>query len=74
MATTNIWQQFKSLIPEGARTVVTIVSHLSNGISQARLRDGTDGGDCIGCIGGSWGKGVCAGWGSEGDCAGVGAV
>ncbi|UYM16245.1 hypothetical protein [Endozoicomonas euniceicola] len=41
MATTNIWQQFKSLIPEGTRTVVTIVSHHSNGTSQARLRDGT---------------------------------
>lgn len=24
MATTNIWQQFKSLIPEGARTVITV--------------------------------------------------
>ena len=42
MATTNIWQQFKSLIPEGARTVVTITSHNSNGSSNAVLRNGTN--------------------------------
>lgn len=41
MATTNIWQQFKSLIPEGARTVVTITSNNGDGISTATLRDGT---------------------------------
>ncbi|MGI9275218.1 MAG: hypothetical protein ACR2PT_10295 [Endozoicomonas sp.] len=41
MATTNIWQQFKSLIPEGARTIVTIISNNGNGTSQAQLRDGT---------------------------------
>ena len=41
MATTNIWQQFKSLIPEGGRAVVTITSNNGNGTSQAQLRDGT---------------------------------
>ncbi|WP_066018792.1 MULTISPECIES: hypothetical protein [Endozoicomonas] len=41
MATTNIWQQFKSLIPEGARTVVTITSNNGDGTSSATLRDGT---------------------------------
>ena len=41
MATTNIWQQFKSLVPEGARTVVTITANNGNGTSAATLRDGT---------------------------------
>ncbi len=41
MATTNIWQQFKSLIPEGARTVVTITSNNGDGTSSAILKDGT---------------------------------
>ena len=41
MATTNIWQQFKSLLPEGARTVVTITSNNGDGTSSATLRDGT---------------------------------
>ncbi|WP_066015242.1 hypothetical protein [Endozoicomonas atrinae] len=41
MATTNIWQQFKSLIPEGARNVVTITSNNGDGTSSATLRDGT---------------------------------
>lgn len=41
MATTNIWQQFKSLIPEGARAVVTITSKNGNGTSTAELRNGT---------------------------------
>ncbi|MGI9279906.1 MAG: hypothetical protein ACR2PX_09770 [Endozoicomonas sp.] len=41
MATTNIWQQFKSLIPEGMRIVVTITAKNGNGTSQARLRDGS---------------------------------
>ena len=40
MATTNIWQQFKSLLPEGTRIVVTIISRSSNNTSRARLRDG----------------------------------
>ena len=43
MATTNIWQQFKSLIPEGARIVVTIIANNGNGTSKAKLRDGTVG-------------------------------
>ena len=41
MATINIWQQFKSLIPEGARTVVTVTSNNGNGTSTVTLRDGT---------------------------------
>lgn len=41
MATTNIWQQFKALIPEGSRTVVTITANNGNGTSQAQMRDGT---------------------------------
>ncbi|USE37173.1 hypothetical protein [Endozoicomonas sp. SCSIO W0465] len=41
MATTNIWQQFKSLIPEGARTVVTITNNNGDGTNSATLRDGT---------------------------------
>ena len=41
MATTNIWQQFKALIPEGAKTVVTITANNGNGTSQAELRDGS---------------------------------
>ena len=41
MATTNIWQQFKALIPEGARTIVTITANNGNGTSQAELRDGS---------------------------------
>ena len=41
MATTNIWQQFKFLIPEGARTVVTITSNNGDGTSSGTLRDGT---------------------------------
>ena len=41
MATTNIWQQFKSLIPEGARTIITITANNGNGTSTATLRDGT---------------------------------
>lgn len=41
MATTNIWQQFKSLIPEGARTVVSITGNHGDGTSSATLRDGT---------------------------------
>ena len=41
MATTNIWQQFKTLIPEGGKIIVTIISNSGNGTSVARLRDGT---------------------------------
>ena len=41
MATTNIWQKFKSLIPEGARTIVTITANNGNGTSNATLRGGS---------------------------------
>ncbi|WBA82898.1 hypothetical protein [Endozoicomonas sp. GU-1] len=41
MATTNIWQQFKALIPEGVRVVATIAANNGNGTSQAELRDGS---------------------------------
>ncbi|USE37862.1 hypothetical protein [Endozoicomonas sp. SCSIO W0465] len=41
MATTNIWQQFKSLIPEGVRTIVAITLNNGDGTSTATLRDGT---------------------------------
>ncbi|MGI2028349.1 hypothetical protein [Endozoicomonas acroporae] len=41
MATTNIWQQFKSLIPEGGRTIVTITLNNGDVTSTATLRDGT---------------------------------
>ncbi len=41
MATTNIWQQFKALIPEGVRVVVTITANNGNGTSQAELRGGS---------------------------------
>lgn len=41
MATTNIWQQFRALIPEGARVVATIKKHNGNGTCQAELRDGS---------------------------------
>ncbi len=41
MATTNIWQQFKALIPEGVRIVANITANNGNGTSQAKLRDGS---------------------------------
>ena len=41
MATTNIWQQFKALIPDGVRVVATIKANNGNGTSQAELRDGS---------------------------------
>ncbi|WP_422491129.1 hypothetical protein [Endozoicomonas sp. ALE010] len=41
MATTNIWQQFKALIPEGMRIVATITANNGNGTSQAELRSGS---------------------------------
>ncbi|WP_256491710.1 hypothetical protein [Endozoicomonas sp. SCSIO W0465] len=40
MATTNIWQQFKALIPEGIRVVATIAANNGNDTSQAELKDG----------------------------------
>ena len=40
MATTNIWQQFKALLPEGIRVVATITANNGNGTGQAELRDG----------------------------------
>ena len=41
MATTNIWQQFKALIPEGVRIAVTIIANNGNGTSQAELWNGS---------------------------------
>ena len=41
MATTNIWQQFKALIPEGSKMIVTITAQNGNGTSTVTLRDGT---------------------------------
>ena len=41
MVTTNIWQQFKALIPKGVRVVATITTNNGNGTSQAELRDGS---------------------------------
>ena len=41
MATTNIWQQFKALLPDGVRVVATITANNGNGTSQAELRDGS---------------------------------
>ena len=41
MATTNIWQQFKALLPEGIRVVATVKANNGNGTSQAELRDGS---------------------------------
>ena len=41
MATSNIWQQFKALIPEGDRAVVMIIAQNNAGTSTATLRDGT---------------------------------
>ena len=41
MATTNIWQQFKALLPEGVRVVATVKANNGNGTSQAELRDGS---------------------------------
>ena len=38
---TNIWQQFKALIPEGVRVVATITANNGNGTSQEELRDGS---------------------------------
>ena len=41
MATTNIWQQFKALIPQSVRALATITANKGNGTSQAELRDGS---------------------------------
>ena len=41
MATTNIWQQFKALLPNGVRVVATITANNGNGTSQTELRDGS---------------------------------
>ena len=41
MGTTNIWQQFKALSPDGVRVVATITANNGNGTSQAELRDGS---------------------------------
>ncbi len=41
MATTNIWQQFKALLPEGSRIVAIIKANNGNGTSQAELRGGS---------------------------------
>ena len=41
MATTNIWQQFKALLPDGVRIVATVKVNNGNGTSQAELRDGS---------------------------------
>lgn len=43
MATTNIWQQFKSLIPEGARTVVSITGNHGDGTSSATQQRNNEG-------------------------------
>ncbi|USE34187.1 hypothetical protein [Endozoicomonas sp. SCSIO W0465] len=41
MATTNIWQQFRALLPDGGRIVATITGNNGNGTSQAELRNGS---------------------------------
>ena len=41
MATTNIWRQFKALLPEGVRVVATVKANNGNGTSQAELREGS---------------------------------
>ncbi|MBO9493749.1 hypothetical protein J7438_06570 [Thalassotalea sp. G20_0] len=41
MASTNIWQQFKAMITEGARVVATMTANNGNSTSQAELRDGS---------------------------------
>ncbi|WP_419833478.1 hypothetical protein [Endozoicomonas atrinae] len=41
MATINIWQQFKALLPESIRVIATIAANNGNGTSQATLRDGS---------------------------------
>uniref|UniRef100_UPI002148E682 hypothetical protein n=1 Tax=Endozoicomonas sp. ONNA2 TaxID=2828741 RepID=UPI002148E682 len=41
MATTNIWQQFKALMPKGVRIVVNITAKNGNSTCQAELRDGS---------------------------------
>ena len=41
MATTNIWQPFKALIPQSIRALATITANKGNGTIQAELRDGS---------------------------------
>ena len=41
MTTTNIWQQFKALLPDDVRVVATVKANNGNGTSQAELRDGS---------------------------------
>ncbi|USE38689.1 hypothetical protein [Endozoicomonas sp. SCSIO W0465] len=41
MATTNIWQQFRALLPDDVRIVATITGNNGNGTSQAKLRNGS---------------------------------
>ena len=41
MATTNIWQKFRGLLPSGMRVIVTIKSIYPNGTAQAYLRNGS---------------------------------
>lgn len=41
MATTNIWQQFRALIPERGKVVANVTANNGNGTSQAQLRDGS---------------------------------
>ena len=68
MATTNIWQQFKALIPDGVRVVATIIANNGNGTSQAELRDGsviTVKGESVG-VGAT---GVYSRWGDKRGCA-----
>ena len=73
MATTNIWQKFKALTPEGSRSVVIITANNDNGTSQAELRDGsvvTVKGESV-QVGA---ESVCSGRGDQEYCARVGAV
>lgn len=41
MATTNIWQKFRGLLPTGTKVIVTIKNIHPNGTAQAYLRNGT---------------------------------
>jgi len=41
MTTSNIWQQFKALIPEGMKTIAKVSGHNGNGSSQVELSDGS---------------------------------
>ena len=41
MATTNIWQKFRDLLPTGSKVIVTIKSINPTGTAQAYLRNGS---------------------------------